>query len=45
MIGPDDAVHDWHGVFTIYDPENRFSGKGLIEIHDVRRLLEKAMFE
>jgi predicted AlkP superfamily phosphohydrolase/phosphomutase len=19
--GPDDAVHDWHGVFTIYDPE------------------------
>lgn len=43
--GPDDAVHDWHGVFTIYDPENRFSGKGLVEIHDVRRLLEKAMFE
>ena len=19
--GPDDAVHDWHGVFAIYDPE------------------------
>ncbi len=19
--GPDDAVHDWHGIFTIYDPE------------------------
>ncbi len=26
--GPDDAVHDWHGIFTVYDPEGTI-GKGM----------------
>jgi predicted AlkP superfamily phosphohydrolase/phosphomutase len=36
--GPDDAVHDWYGVFTIYDPEETISSgdKGLIDIVNVR---------
>jgi len=35
--GPDDAVHDWHGIFTVYDPEGTISKghKGLIEITNV----------
>ena len=41
--GPDDAEHDWIGVFAIYDPEEtlkkRFSGEISIEqVH--RKLLE-----
>ncbi len=27
--GPDDAVHDWHGVFTVYDPEGTVS-RGMV---------------
>jgi len=23
--GPDDSVHDWHGVFSVYDPEGTLS--------------------
>ncbi|MHC1628565.1 MAG: alkaline phosphatase family protein [Candidatus Nezhaarchaeales archaeon] len=41
--GPDDAVHDWHGVFSIYDPENTIKkgDKGEIPIENVyARLLE-----
>ncbi len=41
--GPDDAVHDWHGVFTIYDPEGTV-GKGMageMPIESIKdRLLE-----
>ncbi len=41
--GPDDAVHDWYGVFTVYDPENTIEpgDKGLIEIVNVARVMEK----
>ncbi len=43
--GPDDAVHDWIGVFTIYDPENTMSRgfKGLIKIEDVYRIIKELM--
>ncbi len=39
--GPDDAVHDWYGVFTVYDPENRIEkgDLGLINIHEVKGVL------
>ncbi|NOZ89589.1 MAG: nucleotide pyrophosphatase, partial [Crenarchaeota archaeon] len=44
--GPDDAVHDWIGVFAVYDPEGTLSRgeQGLIEITDVRRLLWEILF-
>ncbi len=34
--GPDDAVHDWHGVFLLYDPKIK-KGKdlGIISILDI----------
>ncbi len=41
--GPDDAVHDWYGVFTIYDPESTIEAgdKGLIDITEIRgKILE-----
>ena len=36
--GPDDAVHDWFGIFTIYDPEGTLEkgDAGIIEIHKIR---------
>ncbi len=36
--GPDDAVHDWYGVFTVYDGEERIDKgyKGVIDITNVR---------
>lgn len=36
--GPDDAVHDWYGVFTIYDPEGTIESgdKGIIDIHMIK---------
>jgi len=37
--GPDDAVHDWFGVFSLYDPQESFSlSKSIVditEIHDI----------
>ena|GEM_PF-5535605 len=35
--GPDDAEHDWHGVFLIHDVEGKIekSFKGEIRIEDV----------
>jgi len=32
--GPDDAVHDWYGVFTVYDPEETVKPRdeGVIDI-------------
>ncbi|RLG74008.1 MAG: nucleotide pyrophosphatase, partial [Thermoprotei archaeon] len=43
--GPDDAVHDWHGVFTIYDPEGTLEKgfKGEINIEKVRSLLMEVL--
>ena len=40
--GPDDAVHDWIGVFAIYDPQETFSKGfgGLIRIEELREVLE-----
>ena len=39
--GPDDAVHDWHGVLTIYDPEGTVSTgmKGEMPIEGIRKYL------
>ena len=43
--GPDDAVHDWYGVFTIYDPEGTIGKgfKGEIEIEQIFNLLMKVV--
>lgn len=40
--GPDDAVHDWYGVFSIYDPEGTLGKgyRGIISIEEVYRLLK-----
>ncbi len=45
--GPDDAVHDWYGVFTIYDPEGTIesSDKGVIDIVNVKELMLKIISE
>ena len=45
--GPDDAVHDWYGVFTIYDPEGTIesSDKGVIDIVNVKELMLKIIRE
>ena len=43
--GPDDAVHDWYGVFTIYDPEGTISRgfAGEIRIEDVFNTLAEIL--
>jgi len=38
--GPDDAVHDWYGVFTIYDPEERIE-KGFAGTTDIHEVFKK----
>ncbi len=41
--GPDDSMHDWYGVFSIYDPEGTLEkgNKGIIEINNIRKVLEE----
>ncbi len=41
--GPDDAVHDWHGIYVVYDPQDttRKGDQGTIEIHQVHSHLLK----
>lgn len=41
--GPDDAVHDWHGVYTVYDPEETLEkgNRGEIRIERIRSHLEQ----
>ncbi len=41
--GPDDAVHDWYGVFAVYDPEQRVERitDRVVEAPEVRKILEK----
>ena len=43
--GPDDAVHDWFGVFAIYDPEGTVGkgDRGTVAIEDVFRILVDLM--
>ncbi|ABM81324.1 alkaline phosphatase family protein [Hyperthermus butylicus] len=43
--GPDDAVHDWHGVLAIYDPEGTIDrgDKGVIGIEKVYNLLRETL--
>jgi len=43
--GPDDAVHDWNGVFVIYDPEGtiRNGFKGTLRIEDAARALRELL--
>ena len=45
--GPDDAVHDWLGVYAVYDPEGTLSpgDMGEIPIHQVRRHLQTLLFQ
>lgn len=41
--GPDDAVHDWYGIYSIYDPEDRVNkgDLGIKNIQDVKNDLMK----
>ena len=43
--GPDDAVHDWNGVLTIYDPEQTIEKgfKGEISIEKIHKFLIEAL--
>lgn len=43
--GPDDAVHDWYGVFAVYDPEEVVTMKenNVIEAHEVHQLLKEVI--
>jgi len=45
--GPDDAVHDWHGVLAVYDPQGTIGrgDAGTIEIHRVKSLLEEVIYQ
>ncbi|MET1102386.1 MAG: alkaline phosphatase family protein [Pyrodictiaceae archaeon] len=44
--GPDDAVHSWHGVYMVYDPEGTIAkgDRGVIRIEEVRKNLEEIIF-
>ncbi len=44
--GPDDAVHDWIGVYAVYDPEGTLSkgDAGVMDIHRIRQHLEEIIF-
>ncbi len=42
--GPDDAVHDWYGVFSIYDPESSFEvKKDTYKIEEVSSVIEEIL--
>jgi predicted AlkP superfamily phosphohydrolase/phosphomutase len=45
--GPDDAVHDWIGVYTVYDPEGTLTkgDMGIMPIEGIRRHLEELIFD
>lgn len=44
--GPDDAVHDWLGVFAVYDPEGTVGrgDAGTLSIHEAKQLLEELLY-
>ncbi len=44
--GPDDAMHDWMGVLSIYDPEETIprGDLGVLKIGDVRKVIEELLF-
>jgi len=43
--GPDDAVHDWNGIFIAYDPQETFSHNKLngLEIRDIAPTILKLL--
>ena len=42
--GPDDAVHDWDGIYVLYDPQGRIvRGNRRAEIYDVAPTILKIM--
>jgi predicted AlkP superfamily phosphohydrolase/phosphomutase len=41
--GPDDAVHDYDGIFILYDPRKNVSGRVDITIYDVAPTVLKLM--
>lgn len=45
--GPDDAVHDWYGVFAIHDPEGVVDrgDRGVIDITMVKKMIMEYMRE
>ncbi len=45
--GPDDAVHDWYGVFSVYDPEGTLEKGdiGEIMIHKIHEFLRNIVLE
>ncbi len=41
--GPDDAVHDWDGIYVLYDPQERLHGMRRFEIYDVAPTVMKLL--
>ena len=41
--GPDDAVHDWHGIVSIHDPEGSYGVSGVVDIREVHDLMLEIM--
>ncbi|MCE4623726.1 MAG: alkaline phosphatase family protein [Caldisphaeraceae archaeon] len=41
--GPDDSIHDWYGVFSVYDPEGTIEkgNKGVININEIKDFLKE----
>ncbi|RLE84903.1 MAG: nucleotide pyrophosphatase [Thermoprotei archaeon] len=42
--GPDDAVHDWYGILSLYDPENSFKlTRDMYKIEEVSFLMKEIL--
>jgi predicted AlkP superfamily phosphohydrolase/phosphomutase len=41
--GPDDAVHDYDGIFILYDPRKRIGGRVNMTIYDIAPTILKLM--
>lgn len=42
-LGPDDAVHDYDGIFILYDPRETIHGKSNLSIYDVAPTILRIM--
>lgn len=42
-LGPDDAVHDYDGIFIFYDPRRRIGGEVDVSIYDVAPTILRVM--
>lgn len=43
--GPDDAVHDWFGVFSLYDPQDSFNlSEDVVDITEVHEIFSSILW-